>query len=85
MGFITRVIRSLFPSKHGLISRRGYRGAPACSIFRDHSWNYEPDNMSKRTCFNCGAQEWMYRNQYPAIGEPEYEWVDMTMDNIKLL
>ena len=86
MGFITRVLRSFFPRKNtGLTAAHGFRGAPVCKIFRDHKWHSEPGSPFKRKCTTCGAEEWLFENRYPAIGEPKYEWVDMTMDNLKHL
>jgi hypothetical protein len=33
----------------------------------------------KRRCRNCGREEWMFENRHPAVGEPKYEWRDMTI------
>ena len=86
MGLITRILRSLFPRRNiGLTQERGFRGAAVCTIFRDHKWHSEPGSPFKRKCTTCGAEEWLFENRYPAIGEPKYEWVDMTPTKFKHL
>jgi hypothetical protein len=41
-----------------------------------HQWVQEG---AKRHCAKCPAEEWLFWNRYPAIGEPAHEWRDMTL------
>ncbi len=32
------------------------------------------ENTAKRVCDTCGAEDWIFTNPYPAVGEPASEW-----------
>jgi len=47
-----------------------------------HKHVWERISLGKRRCA-CGAEEWLFTNPYPAIGEPAHTWRDMTPVNLK--
>lgn len=37
----------------------------------------------KRHCPRCNKEEWVFSNPYPQIGQPKYEWKDMSWPSQK--
>ncbi len=49
-----------------------------------HNWIVDEDNSMKRRC-QCGEEEWVFSNPYPAIGVPKYEWKSTTLPKLNWL
>jgi hypothetical protein len=40
-------------------------------------WVLNPSNTAKRNCTKCGAEDWVFSNPYPGIGEVAMYWKRM--------
>jgi hypothetical protein len=46
-------------------------------------WKKHNSNTAKRTCQKCGAEDWVFWDRYPGIGDPTYFWRRMHDPNEK--
>ena len=37
-------------------------------------WKKHSSNTAKRSGMTCGAEDWVFWNRYPGIGDPTYFW-----------